>query len=296
MSHVLCLGLGYSAEAIARRLLARGWSVAGTTTRPERLAAMAALGIEGFVFDGHSADAAAANAALQANLAKATHIVVSIPPGTGGDPTLAALGTALRTAPRLAWIGYLSTVGVYGDHHGEWVDEMSELRPVSARSRERVAAERAWLALDEPGRRQVAVFRLSGIYGPGRSAIDTLRAGTARRIVKPGQVFNRIHVDDIAASVVAAIDRPELHAIYNVTDDEPAPPQDVVAFAAATLGVPVPPDVPFERAELSPMGRSFYGENKRVRNWRLRRDLGVALAYPTYREGLRALAAAARAG
>jgi nucleoside-diphosphate-sugar epimerase len=188
----------------------------------------------------------------------------------------------------LEWIGYLSTTGVYGDRAGGWVDETAELRPVNARSRWRVEAEAAWAASGLP----VEIFRLAGIYGPGRSAFDRLREGRAQRIVKQGQIFSRIHVDDIAAALAASIAAPRPAVVWNLADDEPAPPEDVIAYAAELLGLPVPPAIPFEEAELSPMARSFYAESKRVSNRRLRETLGVALAHPTYREGLRAILAA----
>ncbi len=227
--------------------------------------------------------------AIARDLAASDAVLVSVPPGAFGDPVLATFRDALASAPRLRWIGYLSTIGVYGDHGGRWVDEATQPRPVSARSRERVTAEDAWLALGRDSGKAVQVFRLAGIYGPGRSAFDKLADGTAKRLVKPGQVFNRIHVDDIATVLAASLDRQRAGAVYNVTDDEPAPPQDVVACAAQLAGVPPPPEVPFERAELTPMARSFYGENKRVRNALIRDELGVRLAYPTYREGLASL-------
>jgi nucleoside-diphosphate-sugar epimerase len=190
----------------------------------------------------------------------------------------------------LAWIGYLSTVGVYGNAAGAIVDETAELHPNNERTRARVVAESGWLALGETTGRPVQVFRLAGIYGPGRSALDKLRAGTARRIVKPGQVFNRIHVEDIASVLEASIARPRAGAIYNVADDEPAPPEDVIAYGAELLGIEPPPEIPFEDADLTPMARSFYGDSRRISNARIKSELGVTLAYPNYREGLRALA------
>ncbi len=196
----------------------------------------------------------------------------------------------IAALPDLAWIGYLSTVGVYGDHKGAWVDEETPTRPISERSLRRLQSEQAWLDFRNETGRRVEIFRLSGIYGPGRSVIDNLKAGTARRIIKPGQVFNRIHVDDIARVLAAAIDKDAGHSIYNVSDDEPAPPEEVVAYAAELLGLPVPPVVAFEAAGLRGMAASFWAESKRVRNVRIREDLGVELLYPTYREGLRALA------
>jgi nucleoside-diphosphate-sugar epimerase len=196
----------------------------------------------------------------------------------------------LRRAPNAAWIAYLSTTGVYGDHGGGWVTEESPLAPNTERGARRLAAERQWLALPQPAH----LFRLAGIYGPGRNQLLTVVDGTARRIIKPGQVFSRIHVDDIAATLEASIASPNPGRAYNVCDDEPCPPQDVVAYAAKLLGKPVPPDIAFVDAALSPMARSFYADSKRVSNRRIREELGVKLLYPTYREGLKALAAAIR--
>ena len=190
--------------------------------------------------------------------------------------------------PPLTWAAYLSTTGVYGDTRGAWVDETSPLNPSSERSRNRVTAERQFMdwaaACDIPG----FVFRLAGIYGPGRSALDQVRAGTARRIYKPGQIFSRVHVDDIVHALDAAIGMPGAAGVYNVCDDEPAPPWEVTAHAARICGLPVPPAIPFHRAGLSPMARSFYADCRRVRNDRLKHDLGVSLAYPSFREGLAA--------
>jgi nucleoside-diphosphate-sugar epimerase len=226
-------------------------------------------------------------AAVEAAIAEASHVLVSTPPGPDGDPVLPRFGRALAArAPR--WVGYLSTTGVYGDRQGGWVDEASPLAPVNDRGRARVAAERAW----RDGGLPVEVFRLAGIYGPGRSALDRLRAGRAQRVVKPGQVFSRIQVEDVAGALAASIAAPRPGAIWNVADDEPAPPQDVIAFAAELLGLPAPPEVAFDAAELTPMARSFYAESKRVSNRRLRQELGLALRHPDYRAGLRAILAA----
>ena len=229
------------------------------------------------------ADAAAVDAAI----GSADALLVSLPPDASGDPVLARHRAALAAAPA-AWVGYLSTTGVYGDRQGGWVDEDSALAPVNDRSRRRVAAEAAWAATGLP----VEVFRLAGIYGPGRSAFDRLREGRARRVVKPGQVFSRIHVGDVARTLEAALAKPCPGRICNVADDEPAPPQDVIAFAARLLDLPVPPEVPFDAGELSPMARSFWSESKRVSNRRIREELGVDLAFPDYRGGLRAILAA----
>jgi nucleoside-diphosphate-sugar epimerase len=281
---LFCFGFGYSAEALARRLSARVSALGGTRTSLS--GADGPLGAKLAVFQGDGA-----SAEVRGLLAGTTHLLVSVPPDLEGDMVLRHFRDDLAGLPELAWIGYLSTVGVYGDCRGEWVDETSATRPTSERSLRRVLAEKAWLAFGAESGRPVEVFRLSGIYGPGRCVIDNLKAGTARRIVKPGQVFNRIHVDDIARVLAAAIDQPAGHAIYNVSDDEPAPPQDVVAYAAELLGLAVPPDIPFERAGLSGMAASFWAESKRVSNARIKTALGVELAYPTYREGLRAIVA-----
>jgi nucleoside-diphosphate-sugar epimerase len=230
------------------------------------------------------------SAQVRSLLAGTTHLLVSIPPDLEGDAVLRDFADDIAALPDLEWVGYLSTVGVYGDAKGAWVDEESPTRPLTERSLRRAQAEQAWLDFGAGAGRRVEVFRLAGIYGPGRSVIDTLRAGTARRIVKPGQVFNRIHVDDIARVLAAAIDRDTGLGVFNVSDDEPAPPEDVVAYAAELLGLPVPPAVPFEEAGLSGMAASFWSECKRIKNERIRRDLEVELMYPTYREGLRALA------
>ena len=227
---------------------------------------------------------------LEAALEKATHVLVSIAPDEAGDPVLRHFGAELAAAKPLSVV-YFSTVGVYGDHNGAWVSEESACRPASKRSRQRLAAERAWREFSEQPGLPVAIIRLAGIYGAGRGPFEKIRRGMARRIVKPGQVFNRIHVDDIAAIVEAALTQ-KADGVLNGSDDEPAPPQDVLAYAADLLGVQPPPEVAYDDADLTPMARSFYGENKRVRNDRIKRKLGVRLAHPTYREGLRAVLAA----
>ena len=285
--NLFAFGVGYSAAHFVRRYRGRFEKIAGTTTSPEKVAALRADGMETFVFDGTSADPGIARA-----LTGADALLVSIPPDAEGDPTLRHFAAAIAAAPRLAWIGYLSTVGVYGDHGGGFVDEDTPARPVSARSRERLAAENAWLELGVRAGKPVHVFRLAGIYGPGRNALAQLAAGTARRIVKPGQVFNRIHVEDIAAVLAASIARPNAGAVYNLADDEPAPPQDVIAYAACLAGVAPPPAVADAEARLTGMAASFWGECKRVSNRRIKDELGVALSYPSYREGLAALHAA----
>lgn len=282
---LLIFGLGYSAQAFARKVAPRVGRIVGTVRCPAKAAELACDGLAVRVFPGEEA-------ALSRQLAEAEALLASVPPGEDGDPVLARFAGEIEVAPRLRWIGYLSTVGVYGDRAGGWVDETTTPLPTSRRSRLRLAAEDAWLALGRRSGKAVHVFRLAGIYGPGRSPLDKVADGSARRIVKPGQVFNRVHVDDIAAVLAASLDRPRPGAIYNVADDEPAPPQDVVAYAAELLGTEPPPEVPFSEAELSPMAASFYGESKRVANGLLHHELGVTLQYPSYREGLRALRAA----
>jgi len=275
-------GVGFSSRAFIDEVRSRFDWIGGTTRSQEKARALKEMGVEPFLFDGESKGDGIADA-----LASATHVLVSIAPDEAGDPVLKLHGADLA-AGRPEWIGYLSTVGVYGDHDGAWVDEETVCRPVSRRSVQRVAAEEAWLDFAGKNDLPVQIFRLSGIYGPGRNAFENFRKGTARRLVKPGQVFNRIHVADIAGALSAAMDKPATR-IFNVTDDEPCPPQDVVAYAADLLGVEAPPEIPFETAELSPMARSFYGENKRVCNRRVKDELGYTFRYPNYRVALKAL-------
>ncbi|WP_136636264.1 SDR family oxidoreductase [Pseudooceanicola onchidii] len=271
---LLSLGHGYSARALAPLLLADGWTIHGTTRSPDKAEALRAEGVIPHVTPGD----------LSAPLAVATHLLISAGPDAEGDPMLRDLRDQITAiAPRLDWAGYLSTTGVYGDHQGGWVDEDTPLTPSTRRGQWRVAAEAEWRAI--PGL-PLHIFRLAGIYGPGRGPFAKVRNGTARRIVKPGQVFSRIHVEDIAQTLAASIARPDPGAVYNLCDDDPAPPQDVIAHAAALLGRPLPPEEDFATAEMTPMARSFYAESKRVRNDRIKRDLDVTLKYPTYREGL----------
>lgn len=281
--NLLILGFGYSASAFATEAQGLFTSITVTARSPGKVARLRADGWTGLAFDGEIV-----SPELEAAICAATHLLVSAPPGEGGDPALRRLRPALIASPSLKRVMYLSTVGVYGDHGGQWVDEESPLRPVSLRSRQRVEAEQGWQAFADTKACDLGIFRLSGIYGPGRSAIDNLRAGTARRIIKPGQVFNRIHVSDIACALVAASRHEGRLGTLNLTDHEPAPPQDVAEYAAHLLGMPVPPDIPFEAAQLSEMGRSFYGENKRVSNGLVRSALNYHFRFPTYREGLRA--------
>ncbi len=266
-------------------MLAKGWQVLGTTRSEDAARQLRDEGFDVALFDG-----VAPSKELSEVLRQATHVLVSIAPGVDGDAVLACHGDNLARAQNLEWIGYLSTVGVYGDHDGAWVDEEAALNPKSERSVLRVAAEKAWTEFGARSGKAVHLFRLAGIYGPGRGPLENVRQGRGRRIVKPGQVCNRIHVEDIAHVLEASTMHPRGGAIYNVSDNEPAPPQDVVAYAAKILGVEPPPEVAFEDADLSPMGRSFYGENKRVSNARIRQELKVVLGYPTYREGIGSLA------
>ena len=285
---LLSFGHGYCAQALGARLRAEGWRVIGTTRSRDKAARIAATGAEALIWPGQDPEPA---------LAEATHLLISTGPTVEGDPVLAALSGAIRArAPDLAWAGYLSTTGVYGDRQGGWVDETSPCTPATERGQRRLAAERAWTALHAEAGLALHIFRLAGIYGPGRGPFAKVRDGTARRIVKPGQVFSRIHVEDIATALAASIARPDPGAIYNLCDDDPAPPEDVIAEAARLLGRPVPPAVAFDEADLSPMARSFYAESKRVSNARMRRELGVSLAYPDYRTGLAALAALEASG
>ena len=280
-SRLFIFGLGYSGLEIARVAEAAGWRVAGTCRTAEKAGRLRADGVAALVFDG--------TAPLPADtFADVSHILCTAAPDAAGDPTLKACRAELGQA---RWLGYLSTTGVYGDAAGEWVDEATPPHPTRPRSRQRLEAERAWQAVGQKTGAQVDIFRLPGIYGPGRSAIDQVKAGTARRIDKPGQLFSRIHVADIATTVLAAMSRTRPGAIYNVADDLPAASGEVVAFACALLGRPVPPAIPWEQAAptLRDMARSFYAENRRVRNERIKRELGVVLRYPTYREGLRAI-------
>lgn len=279
--HLFCFGLGYSAGFLAERLLAKGWRVSGTCRSAEKQARLRSQGIDAHLFDrGTPLDDVAAA------LSGVTHLLSSVPPDEGGDPVLDQHRPTIDAiAPDLSWIGYLSTTGVYGDRAGGWVDEQSALTPTGERGRRRLAAERAWLALRQPAH----LFRLAGIYGPGSSALDSVREGRARRVVKPGQVFSRIHVADIAQVLEASMARPNPGAAYNVCDDDPAPPADVITFACALLGVAPPPEVPIEKAKLSPMAVSFYDDNKRVDNARIKRELGVVLRFPSYRDGLPAI-------
>ena len=289
MSRLFAFGLGFSALALARRLSAKGWQIAGTARGEDKIEGLTREGYEIAQFSGEPG-----NDEVSALLQGATHLLHSIPPGREGDPVLNSYRREIASLNSLEWIGYLSTVGVYGDQDGRWVDENTRPKPNSARTHARVEAERAWLDFGKEIGVPTHIFRLAGIYGPGRSVFDKLRAGTARRINKDGQVFSRIHVEDIASVLESSIAQPQASAIYNVADDEPAAPGEVVAYAAKLMGVPAPPEIAFADADLSPMARSFYEGSRRIRNARIKSELGVALRYPTFREGLAALLADAR--
>ena len=278
-NHMLSFGHGYSAQALARVLIPLGWRVTGTTRNPEKAERMQAAGLTPLLWDeaGHIKDA----------LGASTHILVSAGPDAQGDPVLRDFGPDIKARARqFEWVGYLSTTGVYGDHQGQWVDENAPLTPATKRGIARVEAEAQWQNIPEL---KLHIFRLAGIYGPGRGPFSKVKNGTARRIIKKNQVFSRIHVDDIAQVLQASINRPRSGAVYNVCDDYPAPPQDVIAHAAELLGMPLPPAVKFEEAEMTPMARSFYAESKKVNNDLIKTELGVSLRYRDYRQGLAAL-------
>jgi len=286
--HLFIFGYGYVAATLARRLVREGWRVSGTTRDTAKLSALRADRVQAHLFGpGGVRDAGHV-------LAEATHILCTAAPTEQGDPALVAHGEMLRSKmpQHLRWLGYVSTTGVYGDAGGAWVDESAPLAPVHERGRRRVAAEQAWAELGEWTGAPVCIFRLPGIYGPGRSAFDALRAGTAKRLVKPGQVFSRVHVEDAAAAIAAAMLRSE-GLVVNLADDNPAPPQDVVTYAAQRLGVPPPPEEPYAAAEarLSPMAREFYGASRRISNALMKAELGIRPCYPGYREGLDAILA-----
>jgi len=264
---LLSFGHGYSAQELERHLRPLGWQVIGTSR--EKDGSLQWPGTD-----------------MRPYLDKASHLLISIAPDAQGDPVLRALkGDILARQAQFEWVGYLSTIGVYGDHQGGWLDETTQINPLSKRSKERAVAEAEWMALDLP----VHIFRLAGIYGPGRGPFAKIRNGTARRIIKKDQVFSRIHVKDIARVLMASIAKPNPGSIYNVCDGNAAPPEDVLAFAAQLLGMPVPEAEDFDTAEMTPMARSFYGESKRVHNTKIKDELGVELLYPDYQSGLRSL-------
>ena len=274
--HMLFFGFGFSAETLSRRLDPAVWKITGTSRSVEGAAKISALGHEGMVFGD-----------LDMIPADVTHIVTSIPPDADGDPVLRKFATQLeQRASSLDWVAYLSTTGVYGDHGGGWVDEDTALAPNTERGHRRQSAEAAWAAVPVL---PLHIFRLAGIYGPGRNVLESLRDGTAKRVIRQGQVFSRIHVEDIAGILEASIACPNPGRAYNVADDEPCPPQDVISHGAELLGIKPPPEIAFEDATLSPVGRSFFMDSKRVSNARVKDELGYRFQFPDYRVGLRSL-------
>ena len=271
---LLSIGHGFSARALSELLVLDGWRVIGTTRSPQKAQALESQGVEAVIWPGD-----------ELPFQQVTHLLTSVAPTDDGDPVLNAHRDQLRAAKNLEWVGYLSTTGVYGDHDGAWVDESTPLAPSTKRGEARTRAEAEWSKLGLP----LHIFRLAGIYGPGRGPFSKVRSGKARRIIKPGQVFSRTHVEDIAQVLYASIKNPNPGRAYNVCDDDPAPPQDVIAYAAELLGVPVPEAINIEDAEMSEMARSFYAESKRVRNDRIKTELGITLKFPDYKSGLRAL-------
>ncbi len=284
--NLFIFGLGYSALHFARTHREKYGDIFGTAREPGKCEAISALGIPAFVFSPNACDPS-----IYAALDRCEAIISSIPPDALGDPVMRVFESVLLEMRPLQRVIYLSTVGVYGDHKGGWVDEAAELKAVNERSKRRVDAENAWMSFARKHGCELHILRLAGIYGPGRNAIENLRAGKARRIVKKDQVFNRIHVEDIGRAIQACLTLPisgGVH-IWNIADNEPSPPQDVVSLAAELTGLLAPPEIDFDTADLTPMARSFYGENKRISNRAMREGLGIRLAYPSYREGLQAL-------
>ncbi|GAA3857847.1 SDR family oxidoreductase [Celeribacter arenosi] len=279
--HLLSLGHGYSAQALSRHLIPAGWKVTGTTRRDDKAARLMDEGVSPILLPRD---------ALGNFDPPVTHLLISAGPDEYGDPMLRDFNEEIAgLAPNLVWMGYLSTTGVYGDHGGGWVDETTPLTPATQRGLARVSAENEWQTFASKHDLPLAIFRLAGIYGPGRGPFAKVRNGTARRIIKAGQVFSRIHVEDIANTLLASINRPQSTGLFNVCDDDPAPPQDVISYAAMLLNLPEPAAVDFETADMTPMARSFYAESKKVSNARIKTELGVQLRYPDFKTGLRAL-------
>jgi len=270
---LLILGLGYTGRAVAAKMRAQGWEVRGTTRTPA----------DDSLIQWPGSD-------ISDTVSWASHLLISAAPDKNGDPFLAGLEAEILSA-KPAWVGYLSTTGVYGDHGGAWVDEATKLTPATTRGHHRVKAEAQWMALYKEHGLPLHIFRLAGIYGPERGPFAKVRAGTARRIIKDNQVFSRTHVEDIAQVIAASINQPNPGRIYNVCDNDPAPPQDVIGYAAQLLGLPMPPALDFETAEMTAMARSFYAESKKVSNARIKAELGIKLKYPDYKSGLNALLA-----
>lgn len=280
--HLFSYGHGYSAAALTERLQPNGWTITGTTRNPEKALTLRKTGMNCLVTPDDT---------LSEDIKKSTHLLMSAAPAADGDPFLRDHLQDLKDAQKLEWVGYLSTTGVYGDHEGGWVDETSQLTPATERGKARVAAEAQWIKVAQDLGLNLKIFRLAGIYGPGRGPFAKVRNGTARRIIKRNQIFSRIHVEDIAQVLLASINRPESSQIFNLCDDFAAPPEDVIGYAAELLGLPMPPAQDFETAQMTPMARSFYAESKKVKNDRIKSELGVELIYPDYKSGLTALLA-----
>lgn len=281
---LFAFGLGYSALHFIDRFGTRFDSIAGTVRSTAKAEAITGKPIDTFIFAPDKDDPAIAGIIAEADV-----LLVSIPPGTSVDPVLARYGRRLAHSPQPQILIYLSTIGVYGDRQGGWVDESTIPTPATTRSQARLQAERSWSAIGTESAKKTHILRLSGLYGPNRNALVTLRQGTARRLIKKDQVFNRIHVEDVAQGIAAAIAHDGPSRVWNVSDDAPAPPQDVIAYAAMLMGIEPPPEQDVTTAEMTPLARSFYAENKRASNKRLKEELGVELAFPTYRVGLDAL-------
>lgn len=280
---LFCFGYGYTCDDLGQALLARGWGVSGTTRDPEKRRFLKEQGLRGFMFDaGHPLE----DPALF--LRGTTHLLISTPPDDDGDPVFDLHAQDILNIPALEWVGYLSSTSVYGDRDGGWVDESSEIRPSSKRGSRRARAEEQWMSLFRSHDLPVHVFRLAGIYGPGRSALDSVRAGIARRINKQGHAFSRIHVADIVQTLMASMSAPNPGAAYNLADDLAAPSHEVIKYACDMLGIQAPPLLPYEDADMAPIARSFYNDNKRIRNDRIKAELGIKLLYPTYMDGLKA--------
>ncbi len=281
---LFCFGYGYSCDYLGYALQrAGGWEVAGTTRDTEKRALMRERGIKSFLFDYEKPlnDP-------KLFLDGVTHLLISTPPNDTGDPAFVMHEDDIAQLQSLEWIGYLSSTAVYGDHGGGWVDESTELQPSSKRGSRRAKAEGQWMSLYKACGLPVHIFRLAGIYGPGRSALDSVRAGVARRIDKPGHAFSRIHVDDIVQVLMASMLNHAPGSIYNLADDNAAPSHEVIKYACEMLGLNVPPLIPFAEADMAPIARSFYSDNKRIHNDKIKQELGVTLRYPDYRSGLQA--------
>ena len=277
---LLSFGHGYSAQALENLLPINNWTLSATTRNLKKAQLMRQRKISTFIWPGDN---------LEDEIFNATHILLSIPPDGAGDPIFKQYGDIIVRSKNLKWLGYLSTTGVYGDHKGGWVDESTELKPTTQRGANRLVAENQWLQLSKKNSLCLSIFRLAGIYGLGRGPFSKVLAGTARRIIKKNQVFSRIHVDDIAQVLFASLNNPHLKGIYNVCDDFAAPPEDVLSYAAKLLEKDLPPEEDFLSAKMSEMAKSFYAESKRVKNGKIKHNLGVTLKYPDYKSGLKSL-------